>query len=210
LNLKGVFFQRLDPRLHIGGVLFGVMRNARILAEHPGGDFRAQLLAGVWLRTERSKFPVHAGAMARPVTKLVNDRAVILFRVFKIFTRGQMDGIVFRTIKSSVALVVLYNSTGSGQNAFALFNRVPCKGFIRKLHGGNAVDLLRIKNSGETHDRPVQFHGFFQGLAVFTEDRLAVFAHPIPFIRELVKNDRRGLAAGQYAHALVVGLLEVG
>ena len=51
-ELQRVVLDRLDPVLDVGHVLAGVVADGKPVAQHHGGDLRAQLLPGVCLGPE--------------------------------------------------------------------------------------------------------------------------------------------------------------
>jgi len=203
-----IILQRLDPGVHIGGVVLRIMRDADVLAEHPGGDFRPQFLAGIHFRTEWPVFPIQAAGVARPVAEFMQGCAVVEAGILKVFTRRQMDGVCAVTVKGPVALVVVDVRAGGGKDVFRLFHRLPFEGFVREFQGRHSFNLLRVEDVGKAHDRLVQFHSHFFRLAVFAENGFTVFAQAILLFAELKINHGRGLAAGDDAHVFFVGLAQ--
>ena len=189
-------------------MLFRTVRYADVLAEHPGRDFRPEFFPCVLLRAERPELPFHAAAVPSPVPQLMQGRFVIQARFFKVLTRRQVDGICHGPVKGPIALIVVDVRAGSGEDVFGLFHRLPFKCLVRKLQGRHSLDLFRIEDVGKTHDRFVQFHGHFFRLAVLSENRFAVFAQTILFFAELEIDHGRGLAAGDNAHVLLIGLAQ--
>ena len=179
----------LDPALHIGRVLAGIMADADILAEHPGRDFRPQFLSGVCRRSKRAKFPIHPRRMPCPVSEFMQGCRVILVSSVKTAFGREMDFISSRTVKVSIRLIVPDDRSGSVQDGFRLFMGIPCVFKFLLFKRGKTFNLCPVENLRKANNRPFQTHSFFFRLSVPTQNRFSVFIPFIFFTGELVKDD---------------------
>ena len=133
---------------------------------------------------------------------------IIFIRRVKVFLGRQVNGISHASIKSPVALIVPYVRAGSGKDVFRFFNRFPLISLICELNGRNTVNLFGVEDVGKTDNGFIQFDLFFFRLAVRIKNGLAVYVQLVFLFAELEIDYRCGLAAGQDAVALVIGLFQ--
>lgn len=92
-----VVLEGLDPRGDVGGVLFGVVRNAALCGKEDARQFGAQLFFGIVGIAKPVAFieglAVQTSRVTAPVGKLVKSGSVIICGAFESLLPRKVDGI---------------------------------------------------------------------------------------------------------------------
>jgi len=105
-DLVLVILKRLDPRSNVGGVLFGVVRNAPLRGKEDTRQLGAQLFLGVVRIAESvaliEGWAVQASGVAAPVGKLMQSRSVVVRRAPESVLLWKMDRILRAAVESTI------------------------------------------------------------------------------------------------------------
>src|ERR1700688_3135449 len=97
-DLVLVLLQRLNPVLHIGGLLLGIVRNAAFGRQKDTGQLGTQLFPSIIGIPETvglgKRGPVQTREMSTPVCQLMQSRAVIAGGILESSLARQMDAVL--------------------------------------------------------------------------------------------------------------------
>ena len=207
-NLVLVFLQDLDPALHVGRMLAGIVGHAQLVGHEVAGQLGAQLFFGVLDRTERpTELAPQALFVAGPVAQLMQGRGVVGRLVLELIAGGKVDLILRWAVKRPVRLIVVDLRARRLQDGLGPFVGVPLVHARSLRQLGHVVHLLGIEND-RTEDLRLFKHDLDHlGLAILAHDRLAFGVQLGLLVRILPVFDQRTLLALADLPALRIGLL---
>lgn len=144
----------------------------QLLPEHHRGDLRHQLLARIRLAAKGAKLAVEPRLMPGGMRQLVQRRAVIIRLVAKGLSLRQVDSVVSAPIVRPVDAVIVQRDARLTQQLLRTLHRIPLKRLLRQ--GRDAVHLLGIEYRRIEYLRPLQLPPHRYGLAVCSDNRLAL------------------------------------
>src|SRR5947209_1290973 len=156
-DLVLVLLQRLDPRVHIGGMLLGVVRNAALRRQKYACQLRAQFLFGVVGVAEAIRLiqcgPVQAGWMSGPVSQLMKCGPVISGRIGKRLLRWKVNAVCAATVERLVGLIMMDSRSGVLQNLLASVDYFEWRVLLR-LIARSAIHLLGVEDRVNPMNQP--------------------------------------------------------
>ncbi len=196
-DFQRIVLQCLDPGTDIGGVLFGIVPDAQLVAHDHRGNLGAQLFLGVTLRPEgMGKVAVEARRVASPVPQLMQRGRIVAVGALELALFWKGDAVGRWPIESPIPGAVADSGPGRLQDVFGPLHGIPLLFGLRfDLLRGQAVDLFGVEHGSEENAGSFELDGLLDLLAVRIAYRPALVIELVLLFAELPVLNRRAFLA---------------
>ena len=151
-----VLLQRLDPGVHVCGVLLRIVGDTALGGHKDTGQLRTQLFFRVIDIPETVGFgergPIQAGWVSAEMCKFMENRAVIAGSISESLFGREMDAILSAIVECPVGLVMYHLCPGALQDLFTGLHCFKGSVLFRSVRG-NSIHLLGIEDGVDAMDQ---------------------------------------------------------